>query len=30
MPPAEMAKEVKRLDEGWGAVIREIGIKLDQ
>ena len=30
MPPAEMAKEVKRLDAGWGAVIREVGVKLDQ
>ena len=30
MTPAEMAKEVRRLDAGWGAVIREIGIKLDQ
>ena len=28
--PAEMAKEVRRLDAGWSAVIREIGIKLDQ
>lgn len=30
MSPAEMAREVKRLDEGWGAVIREVGVKLDQ
>ncbi len=30
MPPAEMAREVKRLDERWGAVIREVGVKLDQ
>ena len=30
MTPAEMAKEVRRLDAGWSAVIREIGIKLDQ
>lgn len=28
--PAEMVKEVRRLDERWGAVIREVGIKLDQ
>jgi tripartite-type tricarboxylate transporter receptor subunit TctC len=30
MTPAEMAKEVKRLDQAWGAVIREVGVKLDQ
>ena len=30
IPPAEMAQEVRRLDERWGAVIRELGIKLDQ
>ena len=29
MSPAEMAREVKRLDAGWGAIIREVGIKLD-
>ena len=29
MPPSEMAREVKRLDERWGAVIREVGVKLD-
>ena len=29
MPPAEMAREVKRLAERWGAVIREVGVKLD-
>jgi tripartite-type tricarboxylate transporter receptor subunit TctC len=29
IPPAEMAREVKRLDERWGAVIREAGVKLD-
>jgi tripartite-type tricarboxylate transporter receptor subunit TctC len=29
LPPAEMAREVKRLDERWGAVIREVGVKLD-
>ena len=28
--PAEMAKEVRRLDERWGAIIREVGVKLDQ
>ena len=30
MTPAEMAKEVRRLDAGWSAVIRETGVKLDQ
>ena len=30
MTPAEMAKEVRRLDAGWSAIIREVGIKLDQ
>ncbi len=29
LPPAEMAREVKRLHERWGAVIREVGVKLD-
>jgi tripartite-type tricarboxylate transporter receptor subunit TctC len=29
MPPSEMVREVKRLDERWGAVIREVGVKLD-
>jgi tripartite-type tricarboxylate transporter receptor subunit TctC len=29
MTPAEMAKEVQRLDQAWGAVIREVGVKLD-
>ena len=29
LPPAEMAREVKRLDQRWGAVIREVGVKLD-
>jgi tripartite-type tricarboxylate transporter receptor subunit TctC len=29
IPPAEMAREVKRLDERWGSVIREVGVKLD-
>ena len=28
--PAEMAKEVRRLDGRWGAIIREVGVKLDQ
>jgi tripartite-type tricarboxylate transporter receptor subunit TctC len=30
MTPAEMMKEVERLDRAWGAVIREVGVKLDQ
>ena len=30
MTPAEMAREVKRLDAGWSAIIREVGVKLDQ
>ena len=30
MPPAEMAREVRRLDASWGAIIREVGVKLDQ
>ena len=29
MPPAEMAREVKRLYERWGAVIREVGVSLE-
>jgi tripartite-type tricarboxylate transporter receptor subunit TctC len=29
IPPAEMVREVKRLDERWGAIIREVGVKLD-
>jgi tripartite-type tricarboxylate transporter receptor subunit TctC len=29
LPPAEMAREVKRLDQRWGAIIREVGVKLD-
>jgi tripartite-type tricarboxylate transporter receptor subunit TctC len=29
MPPEEMAKEVRRLDAAWGAIIREVGFKLD-
>ena len=27
--PAEMAKEARRLDQAWGAIIREVGFKLD-
>ena len=30
MAPDEMVKEARRLDERWGAVIRELGVKLDQ
>src|SRR5262249_751474 len=29
MPPAEMAREVKRLYERWGTVIREVGVSLE-
>jgi tripartite-type tricarboxylate transporter receptor subunit TctC len=29
IPPAEMAREVKRLDERWGTIIRKVGVKLD-
>jgi len=29
IPPAEMAQEARRLDVAWGAIIREVGIKLD-
>ena len=29
MPPAEMAREAKRLSDAWGAVIREVGAKLE-
>lgn len=29
IPPAEMVREVRRLHERWGAVIREVGVKLD-
>ena len=29
MTPAEMVKEARRLDQAWGAVIREVGVKLD-
>jgi tripartite-type tricarboxylate transporter receptor subunit TctC len=29
-PPAEMARVAKDLSDRWGAVIREIGVKLDQ
>ncbi len=27
--PAEMMREVRSLDERWGAIIREVGVKLD-
>ncbi|MGH8704261.1 MAG: Bug family tripartite tricarboxylate transporter substrate binding protein, partial [Burkholderiales bacterium] len=30
MPPAEMARVAKDLSDRWGAVIREVGVKLDQ
>ena len=30
MPPAEMAREVRRLDASWSAIIRDVGVKLDQ
>jgi tripartite-type tricarboxylate transporter receptor subunit TctC len=30
MPPAEMARAARELYERWGAVIRELGVKLDQ
>ena len=30
MPPADMAREAQRLSERWGAIIREVGVKLDQ
>jgi tripartite-type tricarboxylate transporter receptor subunit TctC len=29
IPPADMVREVKRLDERWGAIIRKVGVKLD-
>jgi len=29
MPPAEMAREAKRLFDEWGALIRELGVRLD-
>ena len=29
IPPEEMIKEVRRLDQRWGAIIREVGVKLD-
>ena len=29
MPPAETAREAKRLYERWGAVIREVGVRLE-
>jgi len=30
MPPAEMVRTAKELSDRWGAVIREVGVKLDQ
>jgi len=30
MPPAEMARVARDLDARWGAVIRELGVKLDE
>ena len=30
MPPAEMARTARVLSERWGAVIREVGVQLDQ
>jgi tripartite-type tricarboxylate transporter receptor subunit TctC len=30
MPPAEMAREAKNLSESWAAVIREVGVRLEQ
>jgi tripartite-type tricarboxylate transporter receptor subunit TctC len=30
MPPAEMLRTARELSDRWGAVIREVGIKLDQ
>ncbi len=30
MPPAEMARVARELDQRWSAVIREVGVKLDQ
>jgi tripartite-type tricarboxylate transporter receptor subunit TctC len=29
MPPAEMAREAKGLSDRWGAVIREVGVRLE-
>ena len=29
IPPAEMMREVRRLNERWGAIVREVGVKLD-
>ncbi len=29
MPPAEMVREVKSLSDRWGAVIREVGVRLE-
>ena len=30
MPPAEMARVARDLYDRWGAVIREVGVQLDQ
>ena len=30
MPPAEMAREAKSLSDRWGAVIRELGVRIEQ
>ena len=30
MPPAEMARTARELSDRWGAVIREVGVQLDQ
>jgi tripartite-type tricarboxylate transporter receptor subunit TctC len=30
LPPAEMARTARELDQRWGAVIRQVGVKLDQ
>jgi hypothetical protein len=30
MPPPEMARTARDLSERWGAVIREVGVQLDQ
>ena len=29
IPPAEMVREVKRLDDRWSGVSRKVGVKLD-
>jgi len=30
LPPAEMARTARELDQRWGAVIRQVGVRLDQ